>query len=127
MSTLSQKSCRSCVLGVKLSPKKIQEYKNQISPEWKIREEANGKNKLFRHWKFKNFRESKKFVDKISELADAEGHHPDITFSFGYVEVVLYTHKAGGLCEEDFIMAAKISEVCALKDDVRTCLIAKNY
>lgn len=110
MSTLSQKSCKSCILGIKLPPEKIQEYKSQISSDWEIREDS-GVNKLYRHWEFPNFRESKKFVDKISELAETESHHPDITFSFGYVEVVLYTHKAGGLCEEDFILAAKIEEI----------------
>ena len=103
---LSQKSCRSCVLGVKLSAAKITEYKSQISPEWAIKED-----KLFRHWRFKNFKESKALVDQVSELAEAEGHHPDITFSFSYVDIILYTHKAHGLAEEDFILAAKIDQL----------------
>ncbi|MDP3710634.1 MAG: 4a-hydroxytetrahydrobiopterin dehydratase [bacterium] len=94
------------MLGIKLPETIVQKYKSQIYPEWEIR---NGK--LYRHWKFPNFIEAKKFVDKISELAETESHHPDITFSFGYVDVVLYTHKASGLCEEDFILAAKIDEI----------------
>lgn len=111
MKELTQKSCKSCVLGIKLPTEKVGEYKNQISPEWEIREETDGINKLYRHWKFPNFRESKKFVDRVSEISEQEGHHPDITFSYGYVDIILYTHKAGGLCEEDFIIAAKIDDL----------------
>ncbi len=103
---LANRSCQSCILGVKLSLAKIDEYKSQISPEWAIKED-----KLFRHWQFKNFKLSKAFVDQISELAEAEGHHPDITFSFDYVDVILYTHKANGLAEEDFILVAKIDQL----------------
>lgn len=103
---LAQKSCRFCTLDIKLPPGKIGEYKSQISSEWIIKED-----KLFRHWQFKNFKESKAWVDQISELAEAEGHHPDITFSFDYVDVILYTHKAGGLAEEDFILASKVDQL----------------
>ncbi|MBI2454474.1 MAG: 4a-hydroxytetrahydrobiopterin dehydratase [Parcubacteria group bacterium] len=107
---LANRSCRSCVWGVKLPGEKIGEYKSQISSEWSF-ESDGGIEKLYRRWKFKNFNEAKAFVDKISELAEAEGHHPDITFSYDYVEIVLYTHKAGGLAEEDFILAAKIDKI----------------
>lgn len=110
MNYLAQKSCHSCILGVKLSPQKIEEYKSQISLEWDIKP-GNNIDKLYRRWKFKNFKEAKGFVDRISELAEAEGHHPNITFSYDYAEIILYTHKAGGLAEEDFILAAKIDNL----------------
>jgi 4a-hydroxytetrahydrobiopterin dehydratase len=103
MSTLSQKHCLDCQLGVKLSQKKIAEYKALISPLWEIRAQ-----KLFRHYKFSDFKAAKIFVDKVSELAESEGHHPDITFSYTFVDIVLYTHKAKGLTEADFVLAAKI-------------------
>ena len=50
------------------------------------------------------------FVNRVGELAEREGHHPDIGFGWGYCEVTLYTHKIKGLHENDFIMAAKINE-----------------
>lgn len=93
-----------------MSEEKIKEYKSQINPEWSLRTEG-GIEKLHRRFRFKNFKEAKVFVDQISELAETEGHHPDITFSYDYAEIVLYTHKAHGLAEEDFILAAKIDKL----------------
>ena len=110
MLMLSEKSCKSCVLGIKLSSEMISEYKRELSSDWSI-QEVDGIQKLYRHWIFKNFKASKEFVDKISQLAEEEGHHPDITFSFSYADVIIYTHKAGGLAEEDFILAAKIDNL----------------
>lgn len=103
---LSQKKCLDCQLGVKLSEDKIAEYKALISPEWAIRQ-----GKLYRRRRFANFKQGKVFVDKISELAESEGHHPDITFSYTFIDIVLYTHKAKGLTEADFVLAAKIDEL----------------
>ena len=100
---LSQKKCIDCRLGIKLSDDKISEYKALISSDWIIRD-----SKLFCHCKFSDFKSAKIFVDKIAELAESEGHHPDISFSWGYADIVLYTHKAKGLTEADFVLAAKI-------------------
>jgi 4a-hydroxytetrahydrobiopterin dehydratase len=61
--------------------------------------------------KFANFKEAFEFVDQIGALAEAEGHHPDIRFGWGYCTVELYTHKIKGLHQNDFIMAAKIDEL----------------
>ena len=55
--------------------------------------------------------EALEFVDQIGALAEAEGHHPDIRFGWGYCTVELYTHKIKGLHQNDFIMAAKIDEL----------------
>lgn len=60
-------------------------------------------------WQFKDYASSWAFVNQISELAEAEGHHPDITFGWGYVTVSLMTHSIGGLHENDFVLAAKIN------------------
>ena len=73
---------------------------------------------LFRSWierefKFRDFATSLAFVDKVGALAESEGHHPDITFGWGYAKVVLYTHKIHGLHQNDFILAAKINELPA--------------
>ncbi|NMB08603.1 MAG: 4a-hydroxytetrahydrobiopterin dehydratase, partial [Tissierellia bacterium] len=60
---------------------------------------------------FKNFKEALDFVNKVGELAEEEGHHPDIFLSWGKVIIQLWTHKIGGLHENDFILAAKIDEL----------------
>ncbi len=64
-----------------------------------------------RTFKFKNFAEAFAFVSRAAELAEAEGHHPDISFGWGYATVSLHTKKIKGLHENDFIMAAKLDRV----------------
>src|SRR5215217_3843101 len=63
---------------------------------------------LRRHFRFKNFREALHFVNKVGELAEEQGHHPDIYLGWGRVEVLVWTHKINGLTESDFIFAAKV-------------------
>jgi pterin-4a-carbinolamine dehydratase len=62
-------------------------------------------------FRFKDFREAFAFVARAAELAEAEGHHPDITFGWGYATVSLRTKKIKGLHENDFIMAAKLDRL----------------
>ena len=64
--------------------------------------------KLF---KFTNFCEALRFVNLVGELAEEQGHHPDILLSWGKAEITLWTHKIDGLTESDFIMAAKVEEL----------------
>jgi 4a-hydroxytetrahydrobiopterin dehydratase len=52
------------------------------------------------------------FVKRVGELAEREGHHPDLSLGWGYATVTYYTHKIGGLHENDFVMAAKVNELC---------------
>lgn len=92
--------------GPKLAEGEISELKQELNPSWEIQD-----NKLFRHFDFNNFTESKTFVDKVSELAEQVNHHPDITFSFKYADIVLFTHFRQGLTEADFVLAAKIDEL----------------
>lgn len=75
--------------------------------DWKVKE---GK-KIERKFKFKNFKEALGFVDKIGEIAEHEGHHPDIKLGWGRVDVELSTHAIGGLSVNDFILAAKIDRI----------------
>lgn len=77
-------------------------------PGWEI--EADGRS-IKRQLKFKNFRESLAFVNQLGEVAEAAKHHPDITFGWGYAEVVYTTHDVGGLHRNDFVMAAKTNEM----------------
>ncbi len=64
--------------------------------------------KLSKTFSFKNFREALLFTDKVGELSEREGHHPDITLSWGKVALELTTHAIKGLSQNDFILAAKI-------------------
>ena len=60
---------------------------------------------------FKNFSESQKFVNEVGNIAELQGHHPDIIFGWGYAKVKIFTHKIKGLVESDFILAAKINKI----------------
>ena len=60
---------------------------------------------------FKNFLESQKFINEVGNIAEAQGHHPDIIFGWGYATVQIFTHKIKGLVESDFILAAKIDKI----------------
>ena len=60
---------------------------------------------------FKNFQESQDFINKVGEISENEGHHPDINFGWGYAKVNITTHAIKGLSENDFILAAKIDEI----------------
>lgn len=78
-------------------------------PDWDLVEE-DGVNKLRRTFKFSNFVEALEFTNAVGEAAEAEGHHPIITLTWGKATVTWYTHKIKGLHENDFIMAAKTDE-----------------
>lgn len=103
---LTEQSCTSCKGDVAaLTPQEAQTKLAEL-PGWELVEHAT---KLSRSWKFKNWKQAFAFVTQISELAEAEKHHPDVTLGWGYCGVILQTHSIGGLQENDFIMAAKIS------------------
>ena len=66
---------------------------------------------LRRYYEFPDFKQALGLVEVISETAEEEGHHPDINFGWGYVEIQMWTHKIEGLTESDFYMAAKIESL----------------
>ena len=80
------------------------------APDWELRDDARRIDRTFR---FRNFREALAFVQRVGELAENEGHHPDISFGWGYATVSLSTKKIKGLHENDFIMASKINRMFA--------------
>ncbi len=80
----------------------------QHIPGWTLSE--NGMN-IYREYSFKNFDETMEFVNMVAELAETEGHHPDMQVSYGKVRLELTTHAIGGLSENDIILAAKINEL----------------
>lgn len=107
-SILTQKKCVACESGMPpLTPEQLEEFQRQLKSPWNVKE-----NKVIeRRFKFKTFAEALKFVNKVGEIAEGEGHHPDISFGWGYAIISLTTHNIGGLSENDFILAAKIDEI----------------
>ena len=67
--------------------------------------------KIHKLFAFKNFKEAMIFVNKVAEIAESEGHHPDISIHYNKVDIVLWTHAIGGLSLNDFIIAAKIDSL----------------
>ena len=109
MQTLTQDRCIPCEGGVpKYTDEQIAELSGQV-PEWRVVESHH----IVREWKFADFASVLKAVNAIGAIAEAEGHHPDIRFGWGYLEVTLYTHAIDGLFRNDFIMAAKIDAALA--------------
>ena len=107
-SSLAAKSCTPCRGGVPpLTPEEVGAHQRQ-TPEWRVQDEAQ---RIERTFKFRNFAEAFGFVRQVADLAEAEGHHPDISFGWGYVTVSLQTKKIKGLHENDFIMAAKLDRI----------------
>lgn len=107
MSDLASKTCVPCRGGTPpLKGEELDDLRRQV-PEWEVVEEHH----LRRRFRFKNFREALGFVNRVGELAEEEGHHPNVTFGWGYAEVTIFTHKIDGLTESDFILAAKINDL----------------
>jgi 4a-hydroxytetrahydrobiopterin dehydratase len=108
MKDLTQKRCVPCEGGVPpFSLSQVGEY-IQYTPGWSLEDENT---KITRKFTFKDFAEALAFVNKVGEIAEREGHHPDIKFSWGYALIELSTHAIKGLSENDFILAAKINRL----------------
>lgn len=100
---LAREKCVPCESGGKPLPREeVNRYLLEL-PEWKLEDDL-----IMRTFSFIDFAAAISFVNKIGEIAEDEGHHPDICFGWGYVKVTLFTHAVKGLSRNDFIMAAKI-------------------
>lgn len=104
---LKNKKCVPCAKGsAPLATPEIEKYLANLNG-WQIN--LNGE--IEKDFKFKNFSKSLEFVNMVGNLAESENHHPDIEFGWGYCKIRLITHSAGGLHENDFIVAAKIEDI----------------
>jgi 4a-hydroxytetrahydrobiopterin dehydratase len=104
---LASKTCVPCRGGVPaLKGAELKRLQSQV-PEWKVVNEHH----LQRDYTFPDFRTALAFVNRVGELAEQQGHHPDIALAWGKVGVTIWTHKIDGLTESDFIMAAKIEQL----------------
>lgn len=104
---LTKKHCVPCEIGTQPFDLETINGLLPMVPEWKVEDTKMIKRGL----RFKDFVEAMKFVNKVADIAESEGHHPDIFISYNYVRITLMTHNIGGLSENDFIMAAKINEL----------------
>ena len=78
---------------------------------WEVKVDQDKIYYLIKSFKFKKFLESQKFVNKVGDLAENEGHHPDIWFGWGYAKIKIFTHAIKGLHESDFVLAAKVDKI----------------
>lgn len=107
MSDLASKTCVPCRGGVPpLKGEGLMALQKQVSG-WQVVEEHH----LTKTFKFPDFRQALAFVNKVGELAEEQGHHPDITLAWGKVDITIWTHKIDGLTESDFILAAKVDKL----------------
>ena len=104
MGSLSEKHCVPCHGGVpRLTGDEIAPLLAQLEG-WRVVEGHH----LSKEYEFRNFADSLAFVNRVGGVAEAEGHHPDIEFGWGYARLKIYTHAIDGLSESDFILAARI-------------------
>lgn len=108
MTDLAQKKCVPCeVGGAPLTLAEAESLRTQ-TPQWMLDGESK---KISRLFSFPDFAQALAFANKIGEIAEAEGHHPDLYVAWGKARVELWTHAVGGLSENDFIMASKIDQI----------------
>ncbi len=107
MSDLASKTCVPCRGNVPpLAGEELEGLSRQL-PDWEVVEGHH----LRREFRFKNFREALGFVNRVGELAEEQGHHPDIDFGWGRAGITIFTHKIDGLTESDFVLAAKVDRL----------------
>ena len=107
MSGLADQMCVPCRGGVPpLAGAELRRLSDQL-PEWKVVEEHH----IAKTFLFPDFRKALDFVNRVGEIAEQQGHHPDVCLSWGQVDVKIFTHKIRGLTESDFILGAKVDRV----------------
>jgi len=104
VSELAKLDCVPCKGGVPpLKGAQIEGLLARLNGGWKVIDEHH----LEKEYRFKDFRQALDFTNRVGELAESVGHHPDIYLAWGKVRLTVWTHKIGGLNEADFIFAAK--------------------
>ena len=104
MTELAAKNCVPCRGGVPpLAGEAWEALRAELGGDWRV---VDGHH-LEKEYRFKNFRDALAFTNQVGELAEEQGHHPDIYLAWGKVRVTIWTHKINGLTESDFVFAAK--------------------
>lgn len=105
---LAQKECVPCKGGVPpLGGDELRTLQRELDAGWEVVDEHH----LEKTFEFPDFRSALDFTVKVGELAEEQGHHPDLYLSWGEVGVEIWTHKIDGLTESDFVLAAKVEEL----------------
>jgi len=111
MSELIDKKCEPCEGGVlPLDLSEIHKFQKKVDG-WDVKSNEKKIYFLEKNFKFKNFLESQNFINNVGKISESEGHHPDITFGWGYAKIIITTHAIEGLSQNDFILAAKIDKI----------------
>jgi 4a-hydroxytetrahydrobiopterin dehydratase len=111
MNDLLNKKCVPCEGGVlPFDISEIHKYQKKVDG-WNILTDEKKIFFLNKKFEFKNFLDSQNFVNKVGQISENEGHHPDISFGWGYADIKITTHAIEGLSENDFILAAKIDQL----------------
>jgi 4a-hydroxytetrahydrobiopterin dehydratase len=111
---LVERHCVPCESGTPPMPEAEEAELLAHLPGWRV-EEAGGHRQLVREFRTTDFVSAVDFVNQITPIAEAEGHHPDLLVAWGRVRVQLWTHAAGGLTENDFVLAARIDQAAAAR------------
>lgn len=108
MSDLASRDCVPCRGGVPpLAPGEQERLLAQLHPEWSLHDGHH----LERSFAFADFRTALDFTNAVGELAEAQGHHPDVYLAWGKVRLTIWTHAIDGLTESDFVLAAKVDRL----------------
>ena len=111
MEDLYNKKCVPCRGGIPpFDISEIHKYLKKVDG-WNVEKKEGETYFLEKKFIFNNFSDSQKFLNQVGNIAEKEGHHPDVTFGWGYAKVQIFTHKIKGLVESDFILAAKIDKI----------------
>ena len=111
MSDLLNKKCIPCEGGVTpFDISEIHKYQKKVDG-WDIVKSEKNIYFLEKKFTFLNFLESQNFINEVGKISEQEGHHPDISFGWGYAKINITTHAIEGLSENDFILAAKIDKI----------------
>ena len=107
-SDLARKTCVPCMGGVPpLKGQELSDLEAELGGGWNVVSEHH----LEKEFRFDDFVTALAFTNRVGELAEEQGHHPDIHLSWGRAAIQIWTHKIDGLTESDFILAAKIDEL----------------
>ena len=110
MTDLINKKCVSCEGdAIPFDISEIHKYQKKVDG-WDVIKDKKNIYFLEKKFIFKNFLESQNFINQVGIISEEEGHHPDITFGWGYARISITTHAIEGLTENDFILAAKIDK-----------------
>ena len=111
MSDLLNKKCVPCEGGIlPFDISQIHKYQKKVDG-WSVNKIEKEIYFLEKKFNFKNCISSQEFINKVGETSEEEGHHPDISFGWGYAKIMITTHAIEGLSENDFILAAKIDQI----------------